>query len=71
MNELVATVYLLKYLIIFRRVVTTYLIFLSAICDFLIFVSGGSMTNAKVHQGYCDDKKVEEHCSTFNTSSNT
>ena len=27
------------------------------------------MTNAKVYQGFCDDKKVEEHCSTFNTSS--
>jgi len=22
------------------------------------------MTNAKVHQGFLDDKKVEEHCST-------
>ena len=28
------------------------------------------MTNAKVHQGFCDDKKIEKHCSTFNTSSN-
>ena len=27
------------------------------------------MTNAKVHQGFRNDKKVEEHCSTFNTSS--
>ena len=28
------------------------------------------MTNAKVHQGLRDDKKIEKHCSTFNTSSN-
>ena len=28
------------------------------------------MTNAKVHQGYRDDKKFEEHCFTFNASSN-
>ena len=28
------------------------------------------MTNAKVHQGFRDDKKIEKHCSTFNTSSN-
>ena len=34
------------------------------------FVSGGFVTNAKVHQGLRNDKKVEEHCSTFNTSSN-
>ena len=27
------------------------------------------MTNAKVHY-FHDDKKVEEHCSTFNASSN-
>ena len=27
------------------------------------------MTNAKVHQGFRDDKKVEKHCSTLNTSS--
>ena len=27
------------------------------------------MTNAKVHN-FCDDKKVEEHCPTFNKSSN-
>ena len=30
----------------------------------------GSVTNTKVHQGFLDDKKVEEHCSTFNASSN-
>ena len=28
------------------------------------------MTNVKVHQGFRDDKKIEKHCSTFNTSSN-
>ena len=28
------------------------------------------MTNAKVHQGFRNDKKIEKHCSTFNTSSN-
>ena len=28
------------------------------------------MTNAKVHQGLRDDKKIEKHCSTFNTNSN-
>ena len=28
------------------------------------------MTNAKVHQEFRDDKKIEKHCSTFNTSSN-
>ena len=28
------------------------------------------MTNAKVHQGFRDDKQIEKHCSTFNTSSN-
>ena len=28
------------------------------------------MTNAKVHQGFRDDKKIEKHGSTFNTSSN-
>ena len=28
------------------------------------------MTNAKVHQGIRDDKKIEKLCSTFNTSSN-
>ena len=27
------------------------------------------MTNAKVHQGLRDDKKIEKHCSTFNTGS--
>ena len=27
------------------------------------------MTNAKVHKGYRDDKKVKKHCSTFNKSS--
>ena len=29
------------------------------------------MTNAKVHQGFRDDKKVEEHCIIFNMSFNT
>jgi len=28
---------------------------------FLIFVNGDSMTNAKVYQGFHDNKKVEEH----------
>ena len=28
------------------------------------------MTNVKVHQGFRNDKKIEKHCSTFNTSSN-
>ena len=28
------------------------------------------MTKAKAHQGFLDDKKIEKHCSTFNTSSN-
>ena len=27
------------------------------------------MTNAEVHKGFRDDKKIEKHCSTFNTSS--
>ena len=31
---------------------------------------GGSVTNAKVHKRFRDDKKIEKHCSTFNTSSN-
>ena len=30
---------------------------------------GGSVTSAKVHH-FRDDKKVEEHCFTFNTSFN-
>ena len=30
-----------------------------------IFVNGGSMTNAKVYQGFHDGKKVEEHYSGF------
>ena len=30
---------------------------------FSIFVDGGSMTNAKVYQGFHDDKRVEGHCS--------
>ena len=47
-----------------------YLIFLQAIRDFYIFVGRGYVTNAKVHQGFRDDKNVEEHCFTFNTSSN-
>ena len=28
------------------------------------------MANAKVHWGFRDNKKIEKHCSTFNTSSN-
>ena len=28
------------------------------------------MTNAKLHLGFRDDKKVEKHCSTFDTSYN-
>ena len=28
------------------------------------------MTNATVYQGFLDHKKIEKHCSTFNTSSN-
>ena len=28
------------------------------------------MTNAKVHQGFGDDKKIKKHCFIFNTSSN-
>ena len=28
------------------------------------------MTKAKVHYGFRDDKKIEKHCSTFNTSYN-
>ena len=28
------------------------------------------MTNAKAYQGFRDDKKIEEHCFTFNASSN-
>ena len=27
------------------------------------------MANAKVYQGFRDDKKIEKHCSAFNTSS--
>ena len=34
------------------------------------FLLRDSVTNAKVHGGFCNDKMVEEHCSTFNTSSN-
>jgi len=30
----------------------------------IIFVNGGSLTNAEVYQGFLDDKKVEEHCCT-------
>ena len=29
---------------------------------------GGSVTNANVHQGFRDDRKVEERCSAFNPS---
>jgi len=35
-----------------------YLFFLQVIH---FFFNGGSMTNAKVYQGFHDDKKVEEH----------
>ena len=49
--------------------VTKYLIFLQTICDFQIFVCGDFVTNAKVYQGFRDGKKIEKHCSTFNTSS--
>ena len=28
------------------------------------------MTNAKVHWGLCDDKKIKKHRSKFNTNSN-
>ena len=36
------------------------------------FLLGGKgfVTNAKVYQGFRDDKKIEKHCSTFNRSSN-
>ena len=50
------TVYLLKCLIMKN------FISLQVIRAFEIFVNGGSMTNAKVHQRFHDDKKVEEHC---------
>ena len=56
MKELLITVYFLKCLIIFRIVVTKYLILLQAIRDFKIFVSEGSVTNAKVHQGLRNEK---------------
>jgi len=46
----------LKYLI------TKYLIFLQVLRVSLVLHNGGSMTNAKVCQGFHDDKKVEEHC---------
>ena len=26
------------------------------------------MTNAKVHQGFCEDKKIEKHCSTVHST---
>jgi len=38
-----------------------YLIFLQVVCVFQIFVNRGSMTNAKVYQGFHNDRKVEEH----------
>jgi len=43
--------------------ITKYLIFLQVIRVFQILVIGCSMTmaNAKVYQGFHDDKKVEEH----------
>jgi len=28
---------------------------------FLIFINGGSMTNANAYQGFPNDKKFEEH----------
>jgi len=34
---------------------------LQVIRVFKIFVNEGFMTNAKVYQGFHDDKKVEEH----------
>ena len=37
----------------------------SLIRVFKIFVEGCSMTNAKVYMGFHDDKKIEEHWSTF------
>jgi len=40
-----------------------YLIFLQVIRVFK-FLLMGSMTDAKVYQGFLYDKKVEEHCST-------
>ena len=49
--------------------VTKYLIFLQAIRDFLTFVGGGFVTNAKVRRGLRDDKKIKEHSFIFNTSS--
>ena len=61
MKKLIITVYLLKCLIGFWILVTKYLIFLQAICDFYIFVSGGFVTNAKVHQGFRNDKKIEKY----------
>jgi len=30
---------------------------------FFKFVNGGSVTNAKIYQGFHDEKKVEEHWS--------
>ena len=70
MQELKITVCLLKCSIGFWILVTKHLIFLQTIRDFQIFVSGGYVTNAKVHQGFRDDKKIEKHYSTFNPSSN-
>jgi len=37
------------------------LIFFQVIRFFQIFVNGVSMTNAKVYQGFHDDKKDNEH----------
>ena len=64
MKELVRTVYY------FLKCSNEMFYFLQAICDFKIFVSGELVSNVKVHQRFRDDKKVEEHCSTFNKSSN-
>jgi len=51
-----------------KCLITNYLIILEVIRPFKIFVNGGSMTNAKVYQGFHDDKKVEEHWFTQHTS---
>jgi len=44
-----------------KCLITKILIFLQVIRVFCIFVNGGSMTNAKVYQGFHGNKKVEEH----------
>jgi len=63
-------------------VITVYLLvscnemfdFLTSYSSFLNFVNGGSMTNAKVYQGFRDDKKVKStdlDNTFFHTSENT